>query len=115
MILENKIKCNKCGDIIISENVHDFKQCSCKNCAVDGGFTYLKRCGDDWTEMSVTHEFEWEKIASNLYDKFEYGKENTISVDQKDLSILLSNLNRCALGWAYTAYHLKKLKKQEEA
>lgn len=36
-IRTNRIKCKKCGCIIESTNVHDFKWCSCKSVAVDGG------------------------------------------------------------------------------
>lgn len=43
MIIHNKIKCKKCGDIIESMHRHDFKWCSCGQCAVDGGHDYLKR------------------------------------------------------------------------
>ena len=46
MIIVNKIKCKKCGDIIISSHVHDFKWCVCGAVAVDGGKFYLKRCGE---------------------------------------------------------------------
>ena len=52
-IVRNAIQCNVCGDIIESEYTHDFKWCSCGNCAVDGGHSYLKRCGDNWTDLSV--------------------------------------------------------------
>ena len=41
----NKIKCKKCGDIIESKSVHDFKWCACKAVAVDGGHDYLRRVG----------------------------------------------------------------------
>ena len=53
-ILVNKIKCNKCGDIIESRTVHDFKFCKCGAVAVDGGKDYLRRCGnpEDYTDMS---------------------------------------------------------------
>lgn len=44
-ILVSKIKCNKCGDIIESRMVHDFKFCKCGAFAVDGGKDYLRRCG----------------------------------------------------------------------
>lgn len=56
-ILVNKIKCKKCGDIIVSEHRHDFKYCKCGAVAVDGGQDYLKRCGylEDMEELS---EFE---------------------------------------------------------
>ena len=36
-IIKNAIRCKKCGDVIESETVHDFKFCSCGSCAVDGG------------------------------------------------------------------------------
>jgi hypothetical protein len=42
-IFENKAKCLKCGDVIISKNVHDYSQCKCGNLAVDGGSWYAKR------------------------------------------------------------------------
>ena len=53
-IITNKIKCNKCGDIIESFSVHDFKFCKCGAVAVDGGHDYLKRCGnrEDREELS---------------------------------------------------------------
>ena len=49
-IIRNAIRCKKCGDIIESKTVHDFKFCSCGSCAVDGGHDYLRRCGnrEDW-------------------------------------------------------------------
>lgn len=56
-ILRNAIRCTLCGDIIESESVHDFKQCSCGACAVDGGREYLRRCftssPQDYEELSV--------------------------------------------------------------
>ena len=53
-ILINKIKCNKCGDIIESIHGHDFKYCQCGAVAVDGGKDYLRRVGyhEDWEELS---------------------------------------------------------------
>lgn len=53
-ILVNKIKCNKCGDIIESTYRHDFKFCKCGAVAVDGGKDYLRRGGnrEDWEELS---------------------------------------------------------------
>ena len=57
-IIENKIKCKHCGDIIESTHVHDFKWCSCGKVAVDGGHYYLKRSfvtspEADYEELSV--------------------------------------------------------------
>jgi len=52
MIKTNKIQCNKCKDIIESKYRWDMKWCKCKSVAVDGGKDYLRRCGDDYTELS---------------------------------------------------------------
>ena len=56
-ILVNKIQCKKCNDIIESKHVHDFKWCTCKSIAVDGGLEYIRRVGnlEDIIELS---EFE---------------------------------------------------------
>lgn len=58
MILINKIRCRKCGDVIESQSVHDFKWCGCGACAVDGGREYLRRLGnsEDYEELSETNE-----------------------------------------------------------
>ena len=58
-ILVNKVKCKKCGDIIQSKAVNDFKRCSCKSIAIDGGTEYLKRIGNfqDFEELSVYDEY----------------------------------------------------------
>ena len=61
----NRIKCKKCGDIITSENRHDFKWCKCGACAVDGGTSYLKRCGDI-NEIEDLSEFEGEKENDDM-------------------------------------------------
>lgn len=54
MIIRNMIKCLRCGDIIESFYRHDFKECSCGACAVDGGHDYLRRVGnrEDWEDLS---------------------------------------------------------------
>ena len=59
-IIRNAIRCKKCGDIIESMTVHDFKFCSCSSCAVDGGHDYLRRCGNlgDWEELSEVEKSE---------------------------------------------------------
>ena len=42
-IIRNAIRCNLCGDEIESKHCHDFRWCSCRSCAVDGGHSYLRR------------------------------------------------------------------------
>jgi DNA-directed RNA polymerase subunit N (RpoN/RPB10) len=56
MIIQNKIKCNNCGDIIESKYRHDFVSCKCGRVSADGGKDYLKRCfqeTDDYEELSI--------------------------------------------------------------
>ena len=56
-IIRNRIRCKKCGDIIESKYTHDFKECRCKSCFVDGGHEYLRRgftergCFEDLSEI----------------------------------------------------------------
>lgn len=42
-IILNAISCIKCGDLIVSRTIHDYKACSCGAVAVDGGLEYMKR------------------------------------------------------------------------
>ena len=51
VIISNKIKCKKCGDIIESKSTNDYKRCSCGAASIDGGKDYLKRIGNE--EMSI--------------------------------------------------------------
>jgi hypothetical protein len=44
-ILYNAIRCRRCGDVIESKHVHDFKMCKCGRVGVDGGHEYLRRIG----------------------------------------------------------------------
>ena len=42
-IIKNAIQCKLCGDIIESTDRHDYVECKCGACAVDGGHDYLRR------------------------------------------------------------------------
>ena len=60
-IIENKIKCNHCGDIIESIHRHHFATCKCGRVHCDGGQDYLKRSfilPSDYEELSKTIEEE---------------------------------------------------------
>lgn len=62
-ITVNKIRCKKCGEVVESKSVHDFKFCKCKSVAVDGGHDYLRRLGklEDWEDLS-----EYEVIEDEI-------------------------------------------------
>lgn len=58
-IIRNSVKCAGCGDEIESTHRHDFKWCSCKNIAVDGGKAYLRRVGGEragWEDTSIIEQ-----------------------------------------------------------
>lgn len=40
-IIVNKIRCKKCGDIIESTSVHDFKTCKCGAVSVEIGRAHV--------------------------------------------------------------------------
>ena len=67
-IIVNKTKCKKCGDIIESKEVNDFKRCTCGSIAVDGGLEYIKRVGnkEDVIELS-----KFENIVTKENKKYE--------------------------------------------
>lgn len=41
-VIKNSVRCNLCGDIIESTYRHNFVECSCKACFVDGGHDYQR-------------------------------------------------------------------------
>lgn len=67
-IMVNKIRCKKCGDVIESKSVHDFKFCKCESVAVDGGHNYLRRLGEpeNWDDLS---EYEVIEDETTLWMK----------------------------------------------
>ena len=85
----NKIKCRKCGHIIESINVHDFKWCSCGAVAVDGGREYLRRIGnkEDFEELS-----HFIKLAEINTDGFEIVKD---ALSKKDISFRNTHCHVC--------------------
>ena len=58
--VRNIAKCNKCGGIIESHHVHDYRTCPCGSISVDGGQEYIRRGGDpeDFDrEFDIAHGF----------------------------------------------------------
>ena len=85
VIVKNAIKCKHCGDAIESKHRHDFKHCSCKRCAVDGGLDYLRRVGNptDYEDISKFKEIDVEQ-KFNVGDivEFEYLMSNKTGIIQ---------------------------------
>ena len=67
-IIKNSIQCKHCGDILVSQHVHDFVKCKCGCCFADGGHDYLRRgyrtsAEEDFIELSI-----WEEVPDNEDD-----------------------------------------------
>ncbi len=59
--IKNAIQCKLCGEVIESKHRHDYVECKCGACAVDGGHDYLRRSyksKDCYTDLSITEEQE---------------------------------------------------------
>ena len=97
-IKTNQIMCVHCLDIIESENTHDFKRCSCKAVAVDGGLDYLKRLSkseNDYIELSETIFDEVNKVFC-ICGYSSSGKDSITNIVSKELNIptLVSHTTR---------------------
>ena len=46
-IIKNAIQCKLCGEVIESIYRHEYVQCKCGACTVDGGHDYLRRSFKD--------------------------------------------------------------------
>ena len=88
-IRTNKIKCRKCGDIIESIDVHNFKWCSCGAVAVDGGREYLRRVGNKEDFEKLSHFI---KLAEITTDGFEIVKD---ALSKKDISFRNTHCHVC--------------------
>lgn len=64
VIIENKIQCKLCGEILISKTIHDFQVCRCLSVGADGGNFYLRRMGEkeNIIELSTYTEDEETKL-----------------------------------------------------
>lgn len=59
-IKRNMVQCKHCGETIESKSVHDFKQCRCGSCAVDGGHEYLRREWKNSQQEDYIELSEWD-------------------------------------------------------
>ena len=64
MIVQNAVICNKCDDFIFSKHRHDYVECKCGDCAVDGGQEYLRRIYKTNASFS---ELSW-SIEDDIYN-----------------------------------------------
>ena len=74
-IVSNRIQCNLCSDLIFSKHRHDYRTCKCGACSVDGGNSYFKRSGTDYTDKSIVISDElFEQLLTSVTNSIENGK-----------------------------------------
>ncbi len=56
MIIRNAVQCDNCDQVIQSTYVHDYVECICKECFVDGGNSYFRYGGECTTLFIETHK-----------------------------------------------------------
>ena len=69
-IVKNAIQCKLYGEVIESTDRHNYVECKCGACAVDGGHDYLRRSfkeKDCYIDLSVTEEID--DIADKLIEE----------------------------------------------
>jgi len=61
-LVYNAVKCNECGDTIVSYSRHDYKHCSCENAMVDGGVDYARYGGKNIEKISIYADDDFELV-----------------------------------------------------
>lgn len=103
MILNNRAKCNKCGDIIYSSHRHDFNSCSCGEVSVDGGMDYIRRTYNpdaDVTEMSVELD---DDLVTKLRESIDWANDT----GRNSLGIVCA-ITRTLTDWGYEISPIQK-------
>jgi len=88
-----KVRCLKCGDVIESKHVHDFKVCSCENIFIDGGNEYVRYGGKALEDGSAEFVLKNGK-TKNVLDKYKklfhgVGGNTKIGLVRKELEDLM--------------------------
>ncbi len=87
VLLVNAIKCSICGDVLISRHKHDYKDCSCGSCSIDGGIDYRRLKGyhtdlavyTDDHHLVIREVFEWGSYGKD-------GKQDLHFIKLKDMT-----------------------------
>lgn len=68
--MKRGLKCRKCGNVIFSYHRHDFKECECGECFVDGGDEYF-RYGTNHVPQVI--EYDNTEVRCILYYSIKFG------------------------------------------
>lgn len=98
MLKVNAIICPKCGDTIYSRAKHDFRNCSCKGCFIDGGLDYI-RMGGIKTKNVKVFKLKIEATAKELYDDWNlHGKKYGLIRGKHEIEVCLKKMDTIVKG-----------------
>lgn len=80
-VKKNCAKCLICGDVLVSDWVHDFRTCSCGNLSVDGGLEYIRRCCNGGRE--AFQELSDVELVDEPLEEY-YGSEDVVYNEEED-------------------------------
>ncbi len=117
----NRIRCNSCQEEITSYSVHDYQSCKCGKCAIDGGVSYRRFLGDDFTDLAVWSDDPFEKVREACYRRgfgkvgaADYGEYRiTILKDMTD-EHLQALLSYCAVDNVFLPIYMKEIEYRKE-
>ena len=84
--MKQGLKCRKCGNVIFSFSRHDFKECECGECFVDGGndyFRYGTNQPPQIIEFDMSEKF-YPLYFSQILNTFIYIKDKSYVVYEED-------------------------------
>jgi len=82
-----KFRCSKCGDVIESYHVHDFKFCKCQNIFIDGGNDYTRFGGKALEDYSASF-FEdgvWKPLSDIMKESYGVAGSTKIGLQRNSL------------------------------
>ena len=75
MILVGALQCSVCNDIIYSRAGHDFRECSCGSCFVDGGREYFRGGFDPEYDEPKSLKIKINTTQQKLFNDWNYGND----------------------------------------
>ena len=111
MITVSCIRCSNCGDILYSRTVHDFHYCYCGRIAIDGGFDYVKICGDIKHFLDI-FQLEIDATKTDLYydwnsRKNKYGRIERVKQLEIEKFPKINMIKRSPIQKIFKKYNVK--------
>lgn len=89
IIKRNAIRCKNCGDVIESVSRHDYRECRCGRCFVDGGHSYI-RIGGVKDDIEVLTEYK-EVPGCHIKVFLHYGGVTEFDIPMSELKKIIYN------------------------